>query len=117
MGKALTEALLQHPDTTVVGVSRRATIEHARYRYQPLDLADVAAVRGTLGHGAAVSAAARLTLINKSCYAGRVRSLGDSQHFAVMSEQVQQGYQRYLAEGGGKPPALAYSRWMSGGLG
>ena len=35
LGKALAEAALQQPDTAVLGVSRRATIEHARYRCKP----------------------------------------------------------------------------------
>ena len=48
LGKALAEAALQQPDTMVIGVCRHATIQHERYRHQPLDLSDMLAVQNNL---------------------------------------------------------------------
>ncbi len=46
IGRALAERLLAtQADAEVIGIGRTSSIEHARYRHQPLDLRDMAAVQ------------------------------------------------------------------------
>ena len=77
LGKALAEALLQQPDTTVIGVCRHATIQHERYHHQPLDLSDMLAVQNNL-HKVfpAFPDAASITLINNAGVLGEHRLPG-----------------------------------------
>lgn len=44
IGKAFAEHLLANPSNSVIGISRRKTIEHANYRHFYLDLTDAGAV-------------------------------------------------------------------------
>jgi benzil reductase ((S)-benzoin forming) len=84
LGKALAEELLQRPDTKVVGVSRHATIQHERYRHQPLDLSDMLAVQNNLLKVfPACPDAASITLINNAGVLGEVKYTGDlpNEHF------------------------------------
>jgi benzil reductase ((S)-benzoin forming) len=84
LGRALAEALLQRPDTQVLGLSRHATLEHPRYQHQPLDLSDIEAVEHNLGkifppHPDAQS----LTLINNAGTLGEIGYVGElpNEHF------------------------------------
>ncbi|WP_019947710.1 SDR family NAD(P)-dependent oxidoreductase [Hymenobacter aerophilus] len=78
LGRALTEAALARPDTTVIGICRHATIEHERYRHQPLDLSDLAAVQHNLHKVfAAFPDASSLTLINNAAVLGEIGYLGE----------------------------------------
>lgn len=81
LGKALAEAVLRRPDTRVLGVSRHATIQHARYQHQPLDLSDMLAVQNNL-HKVfpACPDAASLTLINNAAVLGDIGYLGEHQN-------------------------------------
>lgn len=78
LGKALAEAILRQPGTTVVGVSRHATIEHERYQHQPLDLSDIAAVENNL-HKVFPrwSDAASVTLVNNAAVVGEIGYVGE----------------------------------------
>lgn len=77
LGRALAEALLRADDTTVVGVSRHAAIEHPRYWHQPLDLSDLAAVEHNLPKVFRPFAdATSLTLINNAAVLGEIGYLG-----------------------------------------
>ena len=84
LGRALAEAVLRQPGTSVLGVSRHATIEHERYRHQPLDLSDIPAVENNLHkvfpHWAD---AASITLINNAAVLGEIGYLGElpNEHF------------------------------------
>ncbi|MFD1873388.1 SDR family NAD(P)-dependent oxidoreductase [Hymenobacter bucti] len=84
LGKALAEAILQRPDTQVLGISRHATIEHPRYQHQPLDLSDIEAV----GHNLEKIFGPRpdaqsLTLINNAGTLGEIGYVGElpNEHF------------------------------------
>lgn len=78
LGKALAEAVLHQPGTTVVGVSRHATIEHERYLHQPLDLSDIAAVENNLHKVFPRWAdAASVTLINNAAVVGNIGYVGE----------------------------------------
>ena len=78
LGKALAEAALQQPDTAVLGVSRRATIEHARYRHQALDFSDLDAVRNNITKlFPAWPDAGSLTLINNAGVLGDIGYVGE----------------------------------------
>ena len=78
LGKALAEATLQQPDTVVLGVSRRATIEHARYRHQALDFSDLDAVRHNITKlFPAWPDADSLTLINNAGVLGDIGYAGE----------------------------------------
>ncbi|AII52919.1 SDR family NAD(P)-dependent oxidoreductase [Hymenobacter sp. APR13] len=84
LGKALAEQLLLQPDTIVVGVSRHATIQHERYRHQPLDLSDMLAVQNNLFKVfPACPDAASITLINNAGVLGEVKYMGElpNEHF------------------------------------
>ena len=84
LGKALAEAVLRRPDTSVLGVSRHATIVHKRYQHQPLDLSDILAVQNNLYKVfAARPAATSLTLINNAAVLGEIGYFGThkSEHF------------------------------------
>ncbi|PJJ47919.1 SDR family NAD(P)-dependent oxidoreductase [Hymenobacter chitinivorans] len=78
LGKALAESILRQPGTTVVGVSRHATIEHERYQHQPLDLSDIAAVENNL-HKVFPRwpDAASVTLINNAAVVGEIGYVGE----------------------------------------
>ncbi|WP_231501310.1 SDR family NAD(P)-dependent oxidoreductase [Hymenobacter swuensis] len=84
LGKALAETLLQQPDTQVIGVSRHATIEHACYRHQPLDLSDMLAVQNNL-HKVfpPLPDAVSITLINNAGVLGDIGYIGElsNEHF------------------------------------
>lgn len=84
LGRALAEAILQRPDTQVLGISRHATIEHPRYQHQPLDLSDIEAV----GHNLRKIFGPRpdaqsLTLINNAGTLGEIGYVGElpNEHF------------------------------------
>ena len=78
LGKALAEAALQQPDAAVLGVSRRATIEHARYQHQALDFSDLDAVRNNVTKlFPAWPDAASLTLINNAGVLGEIGYVGE----------------------------------------
>ena len=84
LGRALAEAILQRPDTQVLGISRHATIEHPRYQHQPLDLSDIEAVAHNLGKifGPRPDAHS-LTLINNAGTLGEIGYVGElpNEHF------------------------------------
>ncbi|GAA3999637.1 (S)-benzoin forming benzil reductase [Hymenobacter fastidiosus] len=84
LGKALAENLLCQPGTSIIGVSRHATIEHERYRHQPLDLSDIPAVENNL-HKVFPrwTDAAGITLINNAGVLGDIGYLGEqpNEHF------------------------------------
>ncbi|RTQ50130.1 SDR family NAD(P)-dependent oxidoreductase [Hymenobacter gummosus] len=78
LGKALAEELLTQADTQVLGVSRHATIEHARYQHQPLDFSDVVAVQNNLYKlFPARPDAQSLTLINNAGVMGDIAYFGE----------------------------------------
>jgi benzil reductase ((S)-benzoin forming) len=84
LGRALAEAILQRPDTQVLGISRHATIEHPRYQHQPLDLSDIEAVEHNLGKiFPARPDAQSLTLINNAGTLGEIGYVGElpNEHF------------------------------------
>ncbi|WBO83153.1 SDR family NAD(P)-dependent oxidoreductase [Hymenobacter yonginensis] len=84
LGKALAEELLQHPDNRVLGVCRHATIQHERYRHQPLDLSDMLAVQNNLFKVfTPCPGAASITLINNAGVLGEVKYMGElpNEHF------------------------------------
>jgi benzil reductase ((S)-benzoin forming) len=84
LGKALAETVLIQPNTYVIGVSRHATIEHERYRHQPLDLSDMLAVQNNLHKVFPVlPEAASLTLINNAGVLGEIGYVGEvpNEHF------------------------------------
>jgi benzil reductase ((S)-benzoin forming) len=84
LGRALAEAILQRPDTQVLGISRHATIEHPRYQHQPLDLSDIEAVEHNLGKiFPARPDAQSLTLVNNAGILGEIGYVGElpNEHF------------------------------------
>lgn len=84
LGRALAEAVLQQPDTAVLGISRHATIEHPRYQHQPLDLSDIEAVENNLYKLFVPRPDAEsLTLINNAAVLGEIGYIGThkSEHF------------------------------------
>jgi benzil reductase ((S)-benzoin forming) len=84
LGKALAEEVLRQPDTMVLGVSRHATIEHARYHHQPLDLSDIVTVENNLHKVFAPQHdATSITLINNAAVLGEIGYLGEhtNEHF------------------------------------
>ena len=84
LGRALAEAILERPDTHVLGVSRHATIEHPRYQHQPLDLSDIEAVEHNLGKlFPARPDAQSITLINNAGTLGEIGYVGElpNEHF------------------------------------
>ncbi|OUJ75531.1 SDR family NAD(P)-dependent oxidoreductase [Hymenobacter crusticola] len=81
LGKALAEELLKQPDTTVLGVSRHATIEHDRYHHQPLDLSDSTAVENNLAKVFVQwKDADSLTLVNNAGVLGEIGYMGELQN-------------------------------------
>ncbi|ALD20283.1 SDR family NAD(P)-dependent oxidoreductase [Hymenobacter sp. DG25A] len=89
LGKALAETVLQQPDSVVIGVSRHATIEHARYHHQPLDLSDMLAVQNNL-HKVfpECSHASSITLINNAAVLGEIGYVGEvpNEHFEFVMD-------------------------------
>jgi benzil reductase ((S)-benzoin forming) len=84
LGKALAESLLRQPGTSVLGVSRHATIQHERYQHQPLDLSDMLAVQSNLFKVFLPRPdAASITLINNAGVLGEVGYVGElpNEHF------------------------------------
>ncbi|SMB97293.1 short-chain dehydrogenase/reductase SDR [Hymenobacter roseosalivarius DSM 11622] len=84
LGKALAEEILRQPDTMVLGVSRHATIEHARYQHQPLDLSDIVAVEANLHKVFAPQPdASSITLVNNAAVLGQIGYVGElpNEHF------------------------------------
>jgi len=84
LGKALAETILRQPGTSVLGVSRHATIEHERYHHQPLDLSDILAVENNLHKVFPPwTDAASITLINNAGVLGEIGYLGElpNEHF------------------------------------
>jgi benzil reductase ((S)-benzoin forming) len=84
LGRALAEAILQRPDSHVLGISRHATIEHPRYQHQPLDLSDIEAVEHNLGKiFTARPDAQSITLINNAGTLGEIGYVGElpNEHF------------------------------------
>ncbi|TGD78941.1 SDR family NAD(P)-dependent oxidoreductase [Hymenobacter wooponensis] len=81
LGKALADAALELPNTSVLGVSRHATITHERYTHQPLDLSDMLAVQNNL-HKVfpARPDAESITLINNAAVLGDIGYLGEHQN-------------------------------------
>jgi len=84
LGRALADAILAHPDTQVLGISRHATIEHPRYQHQPLDLSDIEAVEHNLSKIFVPRPDAQsLTLINNAGTLGEIGYVGElpNEHF------------------------------------
>jgi benzil reductase ((S)-benzoin forming) len=84
LGKALAEEVLKQSDTSVLGVSRHATITHERYQHQPLDLSDMLAVQNNLYKlFPARPDAASITLINNAGVLGEIGYVGElpNEHF------------------------------------
>ncbi|NVO85090.1 SDR family NAD(P)-dependent oxidoreductase [Hymenobacter terrestris] len=84
LGRALAEAALARPDTTVIGICRHATVQHERYQHQPLDLSDLPAVQHNLHKVfARFPDATSLTLINNAAVLGEIGYLGEqtNEHF------------------------------------
>ncbi|HET9502326.1 MAG TPA: SDR family NAD(P)-dependent oxidoreductase [Hymenobacter sp.] len=84
LGRALAEAILERPDTQVLGISRHATITHPRYQHQPLDLSDIEAVGHNLGKIFLPRPDAQsLTLINNAGTLGEIGYVGElpNEHF------------------------------------
>lgn len=84
LGRALAEAILERPDTQVLGISRHATITHPRYQHQPLDLSDIEAVGHNLGKIFPPRPDAQsLTLINNAGTLGEIGYVGElpNEHF------------------------------------
>ena len=84
LGKALAEKVLKQPDTSVLGVSRHATITHERYQHQPLDLSDMLAVQNNLYKlFPARPDATSITLINNAGVLGEIGYVGElpNEHF------------------------------------
>jgi benzil reductase ((S)-benzoin forming) len=84
LGRALAEAILERPDTWVLGVSRHATIEHPRYQHQPLDLSDIEAVEHNLVKIFPPRPDAQsVTLINNAGTLGEIGYVGElpDEHF------------------------------------
>jgi benzil reductase ((S)-benzoin forming) len=87
LGKALAETLLQQPNTSVLGVSRHATIEHERYQHQPLDLSDILAVENNLFKVfPARPDAESITLINNAGVLGEIGYAGElpNEHYGFV---------------------------------
>jgi benzil reductase ((S)-benzoin forming) len=84
LGQALAEAILERPDTQVLGISRHVTIEHPRYQHQPLDLSDIEAVEHNLSKIFPPRPDAQsLTLINNAGTLGEIGYMGElpNEHF------------------------------------
>ncbi len=78
LGRALTEALLPRPATTVIGIGRRATLEHPSYQHVPLDLADLAAVESNVPTILrTLIEPSSITLINNAGVLGEIGYLGE----------------------------------------
>lgn len=87
LGRALAEEALTQPDAHVLGVSRHATIEHPRYRHQPLDLSDIEAVQNNLYKlFPARPDASSLTLINNAGVLGEIGYAGElpNEHYGFV---------------------------------
>ncbi len=81
LGRALAETLLEDANTTVWGTSRHATIQHARYHHQPLDLSDLTAVEHNLQKlFLPFDDAESLTLINNAAVLGDIGYFGQQTH-------------------------------------
>ncbi|MCA8831336.1 SDR family NAD(P)-dependent oxidoreductase [Hymenobacter pini] len=81
LGKALAETVLQQPNTTVLGVSRHATIEHERYQHQPLDLSDMLAVQNNVYKVfPKLLEATSITLVNNAGVLGEIGYMGEQQN-------------------------------------
>jgi benzil reductase ((S)-benzoin forming) len=84
LGRALAQAILERPNTWVVGISRHATIEHSRYQHQPLDLSDIEAIEHNLAKiFLPRSDAQSFTLINNAGTLGEINYVGElpNEHF------------------------------------
>ncbi|KAA3439319.1 SDR family NAD(P)-dependent oxidoreductase [Rufibacter hautae] len=84
LGKALAEALLEDENNCVVGVSRNNTINHPRYRHQPLDFSDIAGVEHNLHKVfTPFDNAQKLVLVNNAGVIGEIGYMGQSksEHF------------------------------------
>ncbi|MBC3541322.1 SDR family NAD(P)-dependent oxidoreductase [Rufibacter sediminis] len=84
LGKALAEALLEDEQNCVVGVSRHSTIQHPRYRHQPLDFSDIAGVEHNLHKVfAPLDDAQKIVLVNNAGVIGEIGYVGQSksEHF------------------------------------
>jgi benzil reductase ((S)-benzoin forming) len=84
LGRALAEAILERPDTWVLGISRHATIEHPHYQHQPLDLSDIEAVEHNLTKIFVPRLdATSFTLINNAGTLGEISYVGElpNEHF------------------------------------
>jgi benzil reductase ((S)-benzoin forming) len=84
LGLALATAILDRPDTWVLGISRHATLEHPRYQHQPLDLSDIEAVEHNLTKIFPPRPDAQsITLINNAGTLGEIGYVGElpNEHF------------------------------------
>ncbi|RDC64493.1 SDR family NAD(P)-dependent oxidoreductase [Adhaeribacter pallidiroseus] len=87
IGKAIAEALLQHEQNYVYGVSRNCTITHPRYHHQPLNLSDIVALENNLHKVFPVlKDAEKIVLVNNAGVVGEVAYLGSqtSHNFAYV---------------------------------
>lgn len=77
IGKALTEVLLQRPDTWVTGISRTCTLEHERYSHHELDLSDTVHLRSRISLIFQVKEPLeKIVLINNAATLGEVAHMG-----------------------------------------
>ncbi|CAN5722142.1 SDR family NAD(P)-dependent oxidoreductase [soil metagenome] len=78
IGKALAEQLLETKNNQVVGVSRNCTITHPRYRHQPMDLSDLAALEHNLQKVfQPYPEAEKLVLVNNAAVLGDIGYIGE----------------------------------------
>ncbi len=77
IGKALAERALREENTTVVGFSRQATLQHERYRHIKIDFSDIEQLKENVTHFfPALSQADRIVLINNAGTLGEVNYIG-----------------------------------------
>lgn len=78
IGKALAEELLKDENNRVIGVSRTNSIQHANYKYQPLDFSDIQAVEHNLQKVfVPMKDAEKLVLINNAGVIGDIGYVGE----------------------------------------
>ncbi|MCC9138737.1 SDR family NAD(P)-dependent oxidoreductase [Pontibacter silvestris] len=78
IGKAIAEELLKNEKNYIIGVSRSNSIEHPRYRHQPLDFSDVAGVENNLHKiFLPLEDADKLVLINNAGVLGDIGYVGE----------------------------------------
>jgi benzil reductase ((S)-benzoin forming) len=78
IGQALALQLLEHADSVVIGISRRSSIKHERYRHLSIDLADIPELEQRLpAVFPEFPDADKLVLINNAGTLGQIGYLGN----------------------------------------